>query len=185
MADGVFETLNIQRMKGLGIYRTDPTVEIPKFATDGSACFDIKAHLIADTVVKTRGADSIEKEVPVYKGIDGQAVFTLQPFCRALIPTGMIVDIPDGYSMRIHSRSGLSWKNGIMLANGEGVVDFDYVEPVFVILFNSSSSPWIVTHGDKICQAELVKMEKYDIFALGQKPIQKTTRIGGFGSTGK
>ena len=95
---------------------------------------------------------------------------------RVLIPTGLILDIPEGYSVRLHSRSGLAWKDGVYLTNCEGIIDYDYVEPVFVMMTNISQSPKTINNGDRICQAELVE--------IPEPPTRKTERDGGFGSTG-
>ena len=87
-------------------------------------------------------------------------------------------------SVRLHSRSGLAYKDGLYLTNCEGIIDFDYVEPVFVMMTNISQSPKSINSGDRICQAELVEMIQYDFKEIKNKPIQKTDRVGGLGSTG-
>ena len=104
---------------------------------------------------------------------------------RVMVPTGLILDIPEGYSVRLHSRSGLAWKDGIYLTNCEGVIDSDYVEPVFVMLTSISQSPKHIKHGDRICQAELVEKIYHEFEEINEPPSQKTDRYGGFGSTGK
>ena len=76
---------------------------------------------------------------------------------RVLVPTGLIFDIPKGYSVRLHSRSGLAWKDGLYLTNCEGIIDYDYVEPIFVMMTNISQSPKTINNGVRICQAELVE----------------------------
>tara|TARA_B000000557_G_C20555344_1_gene350707 strand:- start:309 stop:629 length:321 start_codon:yes stop_codon:yes gene_type:complete len=103
---------------------------------------------------------------------------------RVLIPTGLILDIPEGYSVRLHSRSGLAWKDGVYLTNCEGIIDYDYVEPVFVMMTNISQSPKTINNGDRICQAELVEKVYHSLVEIPEPPTRKTERDGGFGSTG-
>ena len=104
---------------------------------------------------------------------------------RVLIPTGLILDIPAGHSVRLHSRSGLVWEQGLYLTNCEGVIDWDYVEPLYVMMTNLSQSPKSINNGNRICQAELVERIQYDFIEAKNPPVQKTERDGGFGSTGK
>jgi len=108
----------------------------------------------------------------------------IAPGERMMVPTGLIFDIPEGYSVRIHPRSGISYKNGVVLANCEGVIDSDYVEEIYVLLHNTATVNFVITPGDRIAQAELVKMESYTIEETTERPAQKTDRAGGMGSTG-
>lgn len=84
----------------------------------------------------------------------------------------------------MHPRSGWSLKRGISLTNCEGVVDSDYIDPVFVILENRSSEHQHILHGDRIAQAELVENCATTIVEISNAPAIKTDRVGGFGSTG-
>jgi len=112
--------------------------------------------------------------------------YCLEIYCmeRVLVPTGIIFDIPEGYSVRLHSRSGLAWKDGLYLTNCEGIIDSDYVDPVFAMMTNISQSPKVINNGDRICQAELVETLQHDLTEIKEPPTQKTQRDGGFGSTG-
>ena len=111
---------------------------------------------------------------------------TSHPCQRALSPTGVILDIPNGYSVRIHPRSGTAIKQGMSLINCEGVIDYDYVEPLFIACVNLSEvQTIIINNGDRVAQGELVEMTHYEIEESSTKPTQKTDRAGGFGSTGK
>jgi dUTP pyrophosphatase len=94
------------------------------------------------------------------------------------------MDIPEGYSVRLHARSGTSLKQGLVLANAEGVIDSDYVEEVFIMLWNISGNAVTINNGDRIAQAELVKNEEYTIEQTPARPLPRTNRTGGFGSTG-
>jgi len=162
----------------LNIFRTHPDIALPKFATKGSACFDLSFQ----------AAGKLE-----YSGFNAyNAPFTrmlhdiivLMPGDRVMVPTGLIFDIPEGYSVRIHPRSGLSYKQGLVLANLEAVIDADYVQETFVLLTNRSENPVTINNGDRIAQAELVKNEEYVLWEIMQAPTQKTDRVGGLGSTG-
>ena len=106
------------------------------------------------------------------------------PGDRILVPTGLIFDIPTGYSVRIHPRSGLSYKQGLVLANLEAVIDSDYVQETFVLLYNRSEVDHTINNGDRIAQAEMVKREEYILWEIFDAPTQKTDREGGLGSTG-
>ena len=141
-------------------YKLDGRVNDVHKATSGSACFDICAHIPCDGTV------------------------TLAPNERVLVPTGLIFDIPWGHSIRLHPRSGMAFKKGLSLANAEGIIDSDYVEEVFVALHNVSGESQTVSHGERIVQAELVKSLDYKIVPTDKRPERKTSRSGGFGSTG-
>ncbi len=108
----------------------------------------------------------------------------LKPGHRYLVPINLIMDIPEGYSVRIHPRSGMALKQGITLINCEGVIDSDYVDPTFITLYNSSDSAVTISDGDRVAQGELIKNEQYTLASITEKPAQKTSRAGGFGSTG-
>jgi dUTP pyrophosphatase len=86
--------------------------------------------------------------------------------------------------MRIHPRSGLSFK-GLVLGNMEGVVDSDYVEEVYVMLWNSTNfNDFLIKDGDRIAQAEIVENNPHVLLEITTRPSKKTDRNGGFGSTG-
>ena len=74
-----------------------------------------------------------------------------------MVPTGLIFDIPSNYSVRLHSRSGLSFKQGLVLANQEGIIDSDYVEPVFALMTNLTQVPIQIGNEQRIVQGELVE----------------------------
>ena len=164
----------------LKYYKLDSSVKDPIFATKGSACFDIHACILNGMKYKVN-QDTLQKTIERPE-MDGTIkVFSME---RVLIPTGLVFDIPEGYSVRLHSRSGLAWKDGIYLTNCEGIIDYDYVEPVFVMLTNISQSPKTINNGDRICQAELVEKVYHSLLEITEPPTQKTERDGGFGSTG-
>jgi dUTP pyrophosphatase len=86
--------------------------------------------------------------------------------------------------MRLHPRSGLAWKQGISLANAEGVIDADYIQETFVCVLNMTDVSHVIKHGDRIAQLELVPVWDLRFEEVDVAPSQKTDRQGGFGSTG-
>jgi dUTP pyrophosphatase len=163
----------------LKFYKLNPVAKAPVFATEGSACFDIHASLIEGAEVELYAPGNFKAAGTV---IDRQ--FKIQPGERVMIPTNLIFDIPEGWSVRIHPRSGISLKHGLVLVNQEGIIDSDYVEPVFILLTNTSSKDYTIHNDDRICQGEMVISPLYHLEELKEKPAQKTDRDGGFGSTG-
>jgi dUTP pyrophosphatase len=152
----------------------------PRFATLSSACFDIHAWIKTGNKIKCYTPGN--KEILV--GIHGDFVL-IKPGDRMLIPTGLIFKIPEDYSLRIHIRSSVAFKQGIFLANSEGIVDQDYFHETFIMLTNTSTQTVNLKNGDRIAQGELLKMTNYCLSQTYNKPEQITDRIGGIGSTGK
>ena len=87
--------------------------------------------------------------------------------------------------MRLYPRSGLALKQGLTLANNVGIIDSDYVEPVFAMITNISGTTQYVKHNERICQAELSKDHLCVLEEISEPPERKSDRDGGFGSTGK
>lgn len=172
------------------IHKLNKNAIIPKYATEKSACFDIHACLDINSKIKAYESQDFpymveNKEKSTTLKYTEKYGLIIQPNTRALIPTGLSFCIPNNHSIRLHPRSGLSFKNGIVLANCEGVIDEDYVEEVFVPIYNISNKEFMVKNGDRICQAELVLDHRVKIIETYNKINKKSDRIGGFGSTGK
>ena len=170
----------------LKFYKTNEEAQLPTFATDKSACFDLYANLINGEEVQYYQAIAT-KVLPRRISFDinsNRSFIQLNDSERMLIPTGLIADIPEGFSVRLHSRSGLAFKQGVYLTNCEGIIDEDYVDPIFAMVTNISNVPVKIFGGDRICQGELVRCEKYTLEESDEAPSQKTYRDGGFGSTG-
>lgn len=164
----------------LQFYKVHPDAIAPFWGSQNSACFDLSACLIPNTLIKTFRVDNVE--VPDrHVSFDGVGIAQGE---RMLIPTGLIFDIPLGYSIRLHSRSGLSLKQGLGLANHEGVIDSDYIEPTYIMLHNASTQSLTIKHGDRIAQGEMIVDIAYVVEETMTKPEAKTNRVGGFGSTG-
>ena len=173
----------------LGFYKLHKHVQRPLWATEDSACFDLHAHFEPGNAIKIFSITNDEREViPSSKsdttGEENSSVLTLPIGARALIPTGMVFDIPEGYSVRLYPRSGLSVRKGLTMINGEGIIDSDYVEEVFVTMHNASHQTLTISHGERIAQAELIRSLSYEVVEITQRPEQKTSRSGGLGSTG-
>ena len=130
---------------------------LPRYETDGSAGMDIQAYL---------------KE-PV----------ELNPGMRALIPTGLFMEIPSGYEVQIRARSGLAVKYGIGLTNGIGTIDSDYRGEIKISLINLGQESFTVNDGDRIAQMVVAKYEKVSLKKT--EKLSETERgRGGFGHTG-
>ena len=130
---------------------------LPRYETDGSAGMDIQAYL---------------KE-PV----------ELNPGMRALIPTGLFMEIPSGYEVQIRARSGLAVKYGIGLTNGIGTIDSDYRGEIKISLINWGQESFTVNDWDRIAQMVAAKYEKVSLKKT--EKLSETERgRGGFGHTG-
>ena len=131
---------------------------LPEYSTESSAGMDLRAN--------------IDKEI------------LLKPLQRALVPTGLFVEIPVGFEAQIRPRSGLAIKKGITILNSPGTIDADYRGEVCVILVNLSEEIFVVKDGERICQMIISKHEKAEWKET--KKIKITKRgSGGFGHTGK
>jgi len=166
-------------MNRLNIYKTHPDIVLPKFGTKQAACFDLSFQSAGKIEYSGYNAFNAQFTRLIHEG-----KIVLMPGDRIMIPTGLIFDIPVGYSVRIHPRSGLSYKQGLVLANLEAVIDSDYVHETFVLLTNTSENPITINNGDRIAQAEMIKSEEYVLWEIFEAPTQKTDRVGGLGSTG-
>ena len=131
---------------------------LPQYATKGASGMDIRAAL----------------DIPL----------TLQPLERNLIPTGLFVEIPQGYEIQIRPRSGLAIKQGITCLNTPGTIDSDYRGEIKVILINLSSEEQVINPGDRIAQMIIQKTERAEFEQV--EFLNNTERAaGGFGHTGK
>ena len=130
---------------------------LPAYATAGAAGMDLLAAV----------------EAPV----------TIAPGERALIPTGLLIALPDGHELQIRPRSGLALRHGIVLPNSPGTIDADYRGELQVILLNAGREPFVVTRGMRIAQAVLAPVLRAawrEVDALDE--TERST--SGFGSTG-
>lgn len=112
---------------------------------------------------------------------DGELV--IKPMQRALVPTGLFMEIPVGYEGQVRPRSGLAIKSGITVLNSPGTIDADYRGEVKVILFNLSDVDFVIKSGDRIAQLVVAKCEQMEVIEI--ETLSETERgAGGFGHTG-
>lgn len=166
-------------------FKLSERAHTPTVATRGSACFDIKAFFNANDPIEYFTKNNTKQEVTGLVTLEGKREFQILPGHRYMIPTGLVFDIPKGYSLRLHPRSGLSLKYGLGLSNMTGIIDSDYVDQLFILLENRSMQMVKIVDGMRICQAEMIKDLDYDILPTEERPKTKTDRTGGFGSTGQ
>ena len=132
---------------------------LPDYGTFEAAGMDVRAYLPAGSV-------------------------TLKPFQRALIPTGLFMQLPEGYECQIRPRSGLSLNYGITIANSPGTVDADYRGEIGIILLNLGENDFTVNDGDRICQ--MVIKQYSHVTWEPVKELDRTKREdGAFGHTGR
>ena|SRR5688572_29746231 len=134
------------------------TNALPQYATAGSSGMDIRANL-----------DSPK---------------TLQSLERALVPTGIFIEIPHGYEVQVRPRSGLASKQGITCLNTPGTIDADYRGEIKIILINLSAQEQVIQHGDRIAQLVVQKVEQA-IWKPVEELEETERNAGGFGHTGK
>lgn len=148
-------TIRVTHVEG-----ADSAVPLPTYETPGAAGADVRANL------PDRGR------------------LTIAPGARALVPTGLRLEIPDGYEVQIRPRSGLALKHGITLPNTPGTIDSDYRGPLGVIVMNAGQDPFDITHGDRIAQMVIAPVLQAQ-FAVVEALSETDRGAGGFGSTGR
>jgi dUTP pyrophosphatase len=112
-----------------------------------------------------------------------EAPQTIEPGARALIPTGIALQLPDGFEAQVRPRSGLAWRHGVTLLNAPGTIDSDYRGEVQVILVNLGSAEHVVHRGDRIAQLVVTACVRADLRETAS--LAPSTRAGGgFGHTG-
>jgi dUTP pyrophosphatase len=138
----------------------DRGIALPSYETDGAAGMDLRANF------------------------DDRGSVEIAAGARALIPTGLALEIPKGFEAQVRPRSGLALKHGVTLVNSPGTIDSDYRGPLGVILINHGDASFSVTHGDRIAQIVFAPVMQvgWDL----DHPLGQTDRgEGGFGSTGR
>jgi dUTP pyrophosphatase len=131
--------------------------ELPSYSTEASAGMDIRAN--------------IDKAV------------SLKPLERALIPTGLYVELPVGYEAQIRPRSGLALKKGLSVLNTPGTIDADYRGEIGIILINLSNEVVEIEDGERVCQMIIAKHEKVN-WEQVDVLVETDRGAGGFGHTG-
>lgn len=132
--------------------------DLPHYSTGASAGMDLRANL--------------EEEI------------TLKPMDRAIVKTGLFIELPIGYEAQVRPRSGLAAKNGITVLNAPGTIDADYRGEIGVILINLSKEDFVIKDGERIAQMVIAKHEQVKWQEVSS--LEESERgAGGFGSTGK
>ncbi|HIV98391.1 MAG TPA: dUTP diphosphatase [Candidatus Ornithospirochaeta avicola] len=139
------------------LLKKEEGVKTPSYQSEGSAGFDISAHLEKSIVIKS--------------------------FSRCIIPTGLYFEIPEGYEMQIRPRSGLALKHGITVLNTPGTIDSDYRGEIKIVLVNLSDEDFVVNDGDRIAQAIVAPYTRCD-FEITDTLSDTIRADGGFGSSG-
>jgi dUTP pyrophosphatase len=138
----------------------DTDVALPSYESAGAAGADLRANL------------------------PDRGVVVVEPGARALVPTGLRIEIPDGFEVQIRPRSGLALKYGITLPNAPGTIDSDYRGPLGVIVLNAGQEVFEIAHGDRIAQMVVAPVVQAR-FSLVTDLSVTQRGAGGFGSTGK
>ena len=142
---------------------------IPKKATESAAGYDLCAWL----------KDSYDEQT------------LISPHSTMIVPTGLTVNIPNGYEIQVRPRSGLAAKFGVSVLNTPGTIDSDYCGDgedfeLKVILINHNKIPFSIKHGDRIAQMVVAKLAAHELVEVKEfGATDKTSRKGGLGSTGK
>jgi len=143
----------------LKVSRTDPRVSLPRYESEGAAGMDLGAFLDGD--------------------------LPIPPMGRALVPTGLKIEIPEGFEGQVRPRSGLAAKFGVTVLNSPGTIDSDYRGEVRVILANLGAETFTVKNGDRIAQLVIAPFARASILEAETGRLSVTQRnSGGFGSTG-
>lgn len=131
---------------------------LPEYATSYSAGLDLRANITESIILK--------------------------PLERTLVPTGLFIELPQGYEAQIRPRSGLALKHGLTILNSPGTIDADYRGEIRVILINLSNEEFVISDGERICQMVIASHEQVNWIQVDT--LDETDRgAGGFGHTGK
>ncbi len=131
--------------------------DLPAYSTPSSAGMDLRAFIDQPIIIK--------------------------PLERALVPTGIFIELPEGHECQIRPRSGLAIKHGVTVLNSPGTIDADYRGEIKVILINLSNEPFVINDGERICQMVVAKYTHVEWQSV--EVIEATERgAGGFGHTG-
>lgn len=165
----------------LELFKVCDKAELPARGTKQASCYDLQACLHGEIAVYYKGGKGIKS---VQDNDDGVQSIVVRPRERIAVPTGFVLNIPEGFEVKLYARSGLSLKNGISLSNSVGVIDCDYKEELYVTVINNSDDVFILRDGMRIAQFEMVAKQPFDIAETTTKPTATTDRKGGLGSTG-
>jgi len=141
------------------VTRLDPRAVLPRYESEGAAGMDLSACLDGD--------------------------LSIPPMGRAKVPTGIAVEIPEGFEGQVRPRSGLAARCGVTVLNSPGTIDSDYRGEVAVLLVNLGEESFPVRHGDRVAQLVVAPFVRVSLVEAGGEGLSVTARgDGGFGSTG-
>lgn len=153
----------------LRVQRVHEAAQLPQYQSAGAACFDL--HCIN------------ELPEPAWETLGMYGSVVIQPGCAHTFRTGLKVEVPAGYVMKIYSRSGHGFKSGVRLSNGTGIIDSDYRGELYVRLQNDGHEEFRVNHTDRIAQALLEPAPQWRIEAVDKLSVTERGERG-LGSTG-
>jgi len=139
------------------VKKLNPKATLPAYQTEHAAAMDV--HACIDTPI------------------------TLQPLERAMIPTGLAFEIPEGYEMQVRARSGLSIKHGLTMVNGVGTIDADYRGELNILVINLGQDPFVIEPDMRVAQLLVTKYDKV-VWSVAETLSETDRGEGGFGSTG-
>lgn len=138
-------------------------------------------------VINRSAYDLPQYETALAAGLDVRAniteSITLGPLERTLVPTGLFIELPEGYEMQVRPRSGLAAKHGLSLVNAPGTIDADYRGEIKVILVNLSNTPYELKPGERVAQLVVSQFTRVE-WELVEELGETERGAGGFGSTG-
>jgi dUTP pyrophosphatase len=139
-------------------------------------------------IINRSAFDLPQYETALAAGLDIKAniaePLTLGPLERAMVPTGLFVELPEGYEMQIRPRSGMAAKFGISVLNTPGTIDPDYRGEIKVIIVNLSSQDYVLNPGERVAQMVIARFERIEWESV--ELLSETDRgAGGFGHTGR
>jgi dUTP pyrophosphatase len=141
------------------VKRANPSINLPAYKSVGAAGLDVEAYLPeGDRMLVGRG--------------------------RMLVPTGLFMEIPEGYEVQVRPRSGLALQAGVTVLNAPGTIDSDFRGELMVMLYNTTDLPFLVKHGERIAQLVPAKVEQFCFVDAEELSITERNE-GGFGSTNR
>ena len=140
----------------------DRSFDFPRYQTAGASGADVRASLLS---------------------VDRKQGLTLHPQQKILVPTGLCLEIPEGFEIQVRPRSGLSFKTGLAIPNSPGTIDSDYRGELKILMVNLGNRKEAIGHGDRVAQLVLAPVVRATFF---EAPLSDSQRSdGGFGSTGR
>lgn len=162
---------------------------LPQYANDTDACMDIKAKIKNEINKEDSVMDLFIKDIEQLtdqKSCDTEDSIVILPGETRKVQTGLQVSIPEGYVMKMYVRSSTGIKKNLCLANGTGIIDAGYRDPIIMALHNFGKNAVEIKDGDRICQFIILPFPKLELESVSDDDdFRNGDRGGGIGSTGK